>query len=167
MLARLADWLRASRRRGFEVVAVEEAFRVDLGAAVLRGQVDRVERDRDGRLVVVDYKTGTSKPRSDEIARHPQLAAYQLAVEKGAFGTDESSGGAMLVQLGGSTLSYAEQSQPPLDSTDEPGWISDTIEAIAARMHGTEFTARAGDACRICDVRKCCPLQPDGRQVTS
>ena len=167
MLGRLVDWLRASRRRGFEVVGVETSFRVDLGAAVLRGQVDRVERDQEGRLVVVDYKTGTTKPKSDEIERHPQLAAYQLAVDKGGFGADERSGGAMLVQLGGSNATYSEQAQAPLGALADPDWISDTIDAIAARLHGTEFTARAGDACRTCDLKKCCPLQPDGRQVTS
>jgi RecB family exonuclease len=35
---------------------------------------------------VVDYKTGSSKPRAEELARHPQLGAYQLGVEGGAFG---------------------------------------------------------------------------------
>jgi RecB family exonuclease len=166
MLARLVDWLRDSRRNRLQAVAVEQGFTVEVGDAVLRGQVDRLERDADGRLVVVDYKTGTTRPKAEDVPRHPQLAAYQLAVERGAFGAGERSGGAMLVQLGGSSASYAEQAQPPLADSDDPEWIADTVADIAARMHGAEFTARIGDGCRNCDLKKCCPLQPDGRQVT-
>jgi superfamily I DNA/RNA helicase/RecB family exonuclease len=166
MLARLADWLRESRGRGLELVAIERPFAVELGPAVLRGQVDRLERDPDGRVVVVDFKTGASKPKSEDIPQHPQLAAYQLAVERGAFGPDERSGGAMLVQLGGSTASYREQPQDPLSDADDPDWIVDTVENIADTMHGAQFTARLGDMCRNCDLQRCCPLQSAGRQVT-
>ena len=44
-----------------------------------------LERDADGRAVVVDLKTGSSKPSRAELARHPQLGVYQLAVALGAF----------------------------------------------------------------------------------
>jgi hypothetical protein len=53
--------------------------------AVLAGRVDRLERDADGRAVVVDLKTGTTKPSKADLARHPQLGVYQLAVALGAF----------------------------------------------------------------------------------
>jgi RecB family exonuclease len=165
MLARLASWLRESRS-GLERVAVERPFAVELGTAVLRGQVDRLERDRDGRVVVVDFKTGTSKPKSEDIPQHPQLAAYQLAVERGAFGPGERSGGAMLVQLGGSTATYREQPQDPLSEADDPDWIVGTVENLADTMHGAQFTARLSDMCRNCDLQRCCPLQSAGRQVT-
>ncbi|HEY8454021.1 MAG TPA: ATP-dependent DNA helicase [Actinopolymorphaceae bacterium] len=82
MVRRLADWLRANPR---ELVAAEEAFEVEVGRARLVGRVDRLERDADGRLVVVDLKTGRSKPSPAEVAEHPQLAAYQVAVTKGGF----------------------------------------------------------------------------------
>jgi RecB family exonuclease len=165
MLIKLAQWLRDSRDR-LDLVAVEQAFDVDLGPARLRGQVDRLERDQQGRLVVVDYKTGKRKPNAQEVAEHPQLAAYQLAVERGGFGTGERSGGAMLVQLA-SGAGYAEQPQPPLADRPDPEWILDKINQVAERLHGAEFTARAApENCRICQLRKVCPVQPDGRQVT-
>ena len=165
ILARLAAWLHDSRRR-LQLVDVETPFDVEVGGARLRGRVDRLERDAEGRLVVVDYKTGKSKPSKADLAEHPQLAAYQLAVERGGFGAGERSGGAMLVQLAAGS-SYAEQPQAPLADADDPTWIATTVESIADRLHGSEFTARAApDNCRICDLRKCCPLQTDGRQVT-
>ncbi len=163
ILARLTAWLAASRNR-LELVGVEEAFSVDLGAAQLRGRVDRIERDREGRLVVVDYKTGKSKPRTDELGEHPQLAAYQLAVERGGFGAGRS-GGAVLVQLAAPGRD-PEQWQGPLAEADDPTWIEAEIGAVADLLHGSEFSATVGPDCRNCALKKCCPLQPDGRQVT-
>ncbi|WP_294617067.1 UrvD/REP family ATP-dependent DNA helicase [uncultured Rothia sp.] len=56
--------------------------------ALLTGRVDRLEGapERDGtrRFVIVDLKTGKSKPDGTAVATHPQLAAYQIAVEAGA-----------------------------------------------------------------------------------
>jgi hypothetical protein len=34
-----------------------------------------------------------------------------------------------------------------------------------AALRGSRFTARRNDFCRHCDVRSCCPLQPQGRSV--
>ncbi|HEY6740270.1 MAG TPA: ATP-dependent DNA helicase, partial [Actinopolymorphaceae bacterium] len=82
MVERLAAWLRTNPR---ELVAAEEEFAVDVGRARLTGRVDRVERDEQGRLVVVDLKTGKSRPSQDELREHPQLGSYQLAVERGGF----------------------------------------------------------------------------------
>ena len=56
--------------------------------ALLTGRVDRLEEapEKDGtrRFVIVDLKTGKSKPDGAAVATHPQLAAYQIAVEAGA-----------------------------------------------------------------------------------
>ena len=56
--------------------------------ALLTGRVDRLEEapEREGtrRFVIVDLKTGKSKPDGTAVATHPQLAAYQIAVEAGA-----------------------------------------------------------------------------------
>ncbi len=56
--------------------------------ALLTGRVDRLEEapEKDGtrRFVIVDLKTGKSKPDGTAVANHPQLAAYQIAVEAGA-----------------------------------------------------------------------------------
>jgi RecB family exonuclease len=166
ILARLAGWLRDSRAE-LELVAVERDFRVEVGDALLTGRVDRLERDHDGALVVIDLKTGKSKPKPDEIPTNAQLGAYQLAVERGGFGEPgERAGGAMLVQLATGTKP-AEQRQAPLADADDPGWIAAEIAGVAAVLRGSTFTARAEEKiCRRCDVRASCPIQPEGRSVT-
>jgi RecB family exonuclease len=162
ILARLVDWMRTSRAR-YTLVGIEEPFVAEVGDAVITGRVDRLERDADGRLVVVDLKTGKSKVRADDLPVLPQLGAYQLAVEAGAFGPAES-GGALLVQL--AATGDPEQLQAPLADADDPDWIRTKVDYVAARMRGSEFTARVNSYCGHCDLQKCCPLQ-SGRQVTS
>ncbi|MCL2782191.1 MAG: PD-(D/E)XK nuclease family protein [Actinomycetia bacterium] len=166
MLAKLAAWLRASRD-GLALAAIEEEFDVIVGDARLRGRVDRLERDAAGQLVVVDLKTGKIKPKADELPTNPQLGAYQLAVAAGGFNRHGAvAGGARLVQLGTATKKYDEQKQAPLAEAAEPDWVTDQVAGVAARMRGGEFTARQNEQCRVCEVRGCCPLRPEGGQVT-
>jgi superfamily I DNA/RNA helicase/RecB family exonuclease len=160
VLARLVDWLRTSRA-DYELVDVERSFAAEVGDAVLSGRVDRLERDSAGRLVVVDLKTGKSKVKADELAQHPQLGAYQLAVQAGAFGAGEQAGGALLVQLAAAGKD-PEQQQPPLDDAE---WVRENVALVARRMRGHEFTARVNSYCGGCDLQKSCPLHA-GRQVT-
>jgi RecB family exonuclease len=127
--------------------------------------VDRLERDAAGRLVVIDLKTGKSRVRADDMPVHPQLAAYQLAIESGAFGPGEVSGGARLVQLANAGKD-PEQRQAPLSESDDPDWIRREVARVAERLRGNEFSATINTLCGNCDLKKCCPLYPDGRQVT-
>jgi RecB family exonuclease len=162
MLERYAEWLRSSRA-SLQTVGVELDFSVEVGDAVVAGRVDRLERDADGRLIVIDLKTGKNKP--SDVSEHPQLGAYQLAIANGAFaehGTEP--GGAMLVQLG--TSGATEQLQPPLAEAENPDWVREHVEHVASRMRGYQFDAIDNRRCHICDVRSSCPLQVVGRQVT-
>jgi superfamily I DNA/RNA helicase/RecB family exonuclease len=165
ILGSLLAWLAASRRE-LDLVAVEREFDAVVGDARLTGRVDRLERDAEGRLVVIDLKTGKSKVRADDLPVHPQLGAYQLAVESGAFGEGERTGGARLVQLAVPGKD-PEQQQAPLGEAEDPGWIGEEVARVAARLRGSEFTASVSTFCGHCDLKKCCPLYPEGRQVTS
>jgi superfamily I DNA/RNA helicase/RecB family exonuclease len=179
MLGRFVHWL-AARRGGCELVGVEVPFAVPVGSrAVVHGRVDRLERDSGGRLVVVDLKTGRSKPTGEEVRRHAQLGVYQLAVEHGGFGEAAGaagvagaagaavSGGAGLVHLGQSSKGGpVEQWQEPLGADDEPGWAEDLVERAAAGMAGASFRAIPSSFCRVCPARISCPAHDLGRQVT-
>ena len=93
MVRKLAEWLRTNTR---VFVAAEQDFEVTIGRAVLKGQVDRLERDLEGRLFVVDLKTGKHAPTRVELDTHAQLGSYQVAVEVGAF--DEVAAGVTRVR---------------------------------------------------------------------
>jgi len=168
MLDVFVEWLEKSRGE-FEQVGNELAFEVEVGGALLTGRVDRLEKDADGRLVVVDLKTGKTKPGAAKIPTMPQLGAYQLAIEHGAFEEHGTvAGGAMLVQVGAATSAKAaEQRQPALSEAEDPDWARAQVEHVVRVVRGSTFTARHSDRCRVCDVRTTCPLQDEGGQVTS
>lgn len=164
MLEKLAEYARLSRAAGRELVAVEQEISVRVGRADIRGTIDRLERDEQGRPVVIDLKTGRSKPSAAEIERHAQLGVYQLALEQEPG--DAGCGGAALVQLGGSTKSVGVQTQRPLADDEDPTWAAALVERVAEGMAAGEFHATVNPRCRTCDLRRCCPAQLEGRQVT-
>lgn len=136
---------------------------------VLRGQIDRVEDAGEGAVSVVDLKTGRDAVPRAELPRHPQLGAYQVAVDHGALdevlGHPVHSAGARLVHLGTTTQSFGEQTQPALVRDEDPDWAHDLVRAAGSGMAGSSFPATVSTACRHCPVRSSCPLQPEGRQL--
>jgi superfamily I DNA/RNA helicase/RecB family exonuclease len=167
MVRRFLDWHRANPR---QLVAIEKDLRVSVGQVEITGRVDRLERDADGTAIVVDLKTGSSKPADEELDRHPQLGVYQLAVMLGAFeemGLTQP-GGAELVQVGraGLTARARVQRQRPLSADPEPGWALDLVETVATGMAGSVFTAKVNPGCRVCPVAACCPVHERGGQVS-
>jgi superfamily I DNA/RNA helicase len=197
MVRKLAQYVLVMRSEGRSLLGVEQDFEVKLPdiipdaeaaggvdgpgdepwparSAVLRGQVDRLEIDAEGRLVIVDLKTGKRQPGKAELERHPQLGAYQAAVLAGGFaGPDDGPaprpGGAVLAQLGTNTKSPGVQAQPALDP--EQNWALEMVNGAARAMSGSTFEARhdpskgghGGHGCRLPEV---CPLCARGKQVT-
>ncbi|WP_437047609.1 UvrD-helicase domain-containing protein [Streptomyces sp. enrichment culture] len=175
-LERFLKW-HVMDRTGRTPVASEHDFDVTLEAgdyAVrIRGQMDRVEADGEGRAYVVDFKTGKQAPSSKEVDRHPQLAVYQLAVGEGAVdevfdGARPEPGGAELVQLrqgaaqrdGGETLPKVQAQEPP-----EGEWVGDLLATAAGKVLDERFTPTAGQHCAHCAFRASCSARPEGRHV--
>lgn len=162
MVGLLAGYLHD---RAGVLVGTELDLRVQVGRAVITGRVDRLETDDDGRLLVVDLKTSKYPPTAERVVTNPQLGAYQVAVEEGAFG-DRETGGASLVHLGRKDArSVSVQTQPPPSRADDPAWARTVVARAADGMAGAAFEARVGADCDRCPVRSSCPAQPDGEQL--
>ncbi|MFG1657354.1 ATP-dependent helicase [Micromonospora chersina] len=168
MVDKLLRWLAGNPRR---LLAIEHEFAVRLDdpqrPIELTGRVDRLEVDDEGRLVVIDLKTGKSTAVTErEVAEHPQLGAYQAAVEAGAFAEfGEESGGAALVQLGTGAKDAKEQAQAAAGEGPEAGWATALVRRTADTMAAATFAAVANSKCRVCPVRTSCPVSGQGRQV--
>ncbi|MFG2835230.1 ATP-dependent helicase [Streptomyces zaomyceticus] len=175
-LERFLGW-HVMDRGGRTPAASEHGFDVTLEAGEyevrIRGSMDRVETDEHGRAYVVDFKTGKSAPTRDEVAHHPQLAVYQLAVREGALdevfdGRRPEPGGAELVQLrqpapqreGGDALPKV-QAQEPLAGE----WVGELLATAAGRVLDERFTPTTGQHCATCSFRASCSARPEGRQV--
>ncbi|MBD9734643.1 ATP-dependent helicase, partial [Streptomyces sp. H28] len=175
-LERFLRW-HVMDRTGRTPVASEHDFDVTLEAGDyevrIRGQMDRVEADGDGRAYVVDFKTGKQAPTAKEVERHPQLAVYQLAVREGAVdevfdGVRPEPGGAELVHLrqgtarrdGGETLPKV-QAQEPLEGE----WVGDLLATAAGKVLDERFAPSTGQHCTHCAFRASCSARPEGRHV--
>ena len=188
-LERFVTWQDA--RADLELLGTEVAFscEVELGDERVRltGSADRVERDVDGRIRIVDFKTSRSVPTAADVAQHDQLGVYQLAVQQGAFddlaGAGCRPGGAELVYLRMSdgTGSYPKVFQQaslddvpfpapsPTSGPDPapPTWVHGRLAEAARIIRSEQHDARLGPACRYCPFRGSCPAQPAGRQVVA
>jgi RecB family exonuclease len=169
MIDKLADYVATARKQGRELVGTEVEARARVGRADIRGVVDRLERDRQGRLWVVDLKTGRTPPPKADLPRHPQLGTYQVIAEEGGFADvpPAESGGAALVQLGTPTKRVGVMPQEPLSADSDPQWAHTMVEQVAEGMSGEQFPATSNGMCRFCPVRRSCPLQSEGRTVGS
>ena len=137
-------------------------------AVLLRGRVDRLERDCHGRPVIVDVKTSKTPVSKQAAEDHAQLAIYQLAAAHGAFtehGLPAEPGGACIVQVSARTTAGLQRNQQPLDQGALTRWHSVVREA-ARRTAGPEFVAIDNGDCTRCPSKIACPLHDAGRQVT-
>ncbi|QHT56465.1 ATP-dependent helicase [Cellulomonas sp. H30R-01] len=172
MIDRLAGYLRDAGAP----LLVEGEFTLRTDRAVVRGTVDRVELDPaqpdDGRTAVrvVDLKTGATVPSRAKAVTNPQLGAYQLAVDAGAFETlppDAASSGARLVYLG-TGASATERHQDALGGEDDgPSWARTLVDEVADKMAASTFVATTNDLCDRCPVRRSCPVRTEGGQVVA
>ncbi len=147
------------------VAGVEKSFEITVGRALIRGNVDRIEVDSDGKHYIIDFKTGKKEISGDDAKTNLQLACYQLGVVLDGFEEKLKSTevlGAQLVYLASKNKSYSTREQDPLLDVEATTQI---LEEIAVGMGGASFTARKNDMCSQCKVKPSCPLYLEGKAV--
>jgi ATP-dependent helicase/nuclease subunit B len=97
-LERISDWVVETERQRRDSVPLT-AIETELGGSMeiqrpgrrftLRARADRIERRADGRLAILDYKTGQVPSRKDvAIGLAPQLPLEAAMAAAGGFGPD-------------------------------------------------------------------------------
>ena len=147
-LAALRRYWQLDQEREGEPLWFERPFSFKLGAHLLRGRVDRVDRLPDGGYELIDYKTGRSKSEL-ELREDVQLSLYQM-------GARESW------QLETSAQSYYyvldNEKVPVTHSEHELERVRATVEGIAQRIMRQEFEPKPSpELCSFCDYRIICP----------
>lgn len=161
MTSNLVQYLRQFEAEGGAVIGSELGFSFVEGQASIRGQIDRVELHPDGRVVVIDLKTGKRQFSAKEAQAHAQLAMYQLAFEAGALDEAMSAalsnlglstdlahlkpGGAKLVLVGGEKL--VEREQPALAGSPNRDQFVAQIAAATKGMADQVFIAQVDSHC--------------------
>ncbi len=90
---RIAEWFitiekarRADLAQSFTEIRGEMSLRTPAGPFTLIGKADRIDRTKDGRIAVIDYKTGTPPSDEEVIAGFsPQLPLEAAMIASGGF----------------------------------------------------------------------------------
>jgi RecB family exonuclease len=148
-----------------EPLGVERTFGARTDRLALSGRVDRLD-DREGELVVVDYKTGRRPPTPDDVRGSLALALYAIAaaatmrrrchrvelhhLPTGEIQVFEHTDESLRRQLG-----RAEQIADDAVSAEAAGAAAAAAAAAAGSVD--PFPARRGSQCGWCDLRAHCP----------
>ena len=103
---RIARWFarwEMARRPGLAAVVAEIRAELDIplddGAFKLRGIADRIERDAEGRYIILDYKTGAARTEKQvRTGLAPQLTLEAAMLRQGKF--KDIPRGASVAELG-------------------------------------------------------------------
>jgi DNA helicase-2/ATP-dependent DNA helicase PcrA len=147
-IAQLRDFLAsAGSRTGGEVLHTEEPFEIRIGETRVTGRIDRIDREPDGSVAIVDYKTG--KARDQENADQSlQLSLYAIAArEKWGY------------QVGRVSF-YNLEHNVSVDTTRSESELLAAraqVEDAARGIAAGEFPMKTGMHCAFCAYRSICP----------
>ena len=158
-LTRFHNWNETNPDR---LLGVEVGFEVPVSVlgipVLLRGTVDRLEL-KDGRLSVVDLKTGRRPPTKAEVAEHTQLGVYQLAARLGAFESlapgvkDVAEPSLLQLRHGGALPQRQFQEVLP----EGHSWLIEKLEQAVGILREGILEAREGPQCAWCAFKASCP----------
>jgi putative RecB family exonuclease len=140
-------------------VGVERTVSMRTDRLAVSGRVDRID-DRDGELVIVDYKTGRSVPGVDDARGSQALALYALAARRTLR---RACRRVELHHLPSGTVaafehtdeSFARHIARAEASADDIVAATDTLASGAAA--DDVFPPAPGPSCSWCDFRRNCP----------
>jgi putative RecB family exonuclease len=154
----VTEYLRRSDRER-QPVGIERSVSLKTDEIAVTGRVDRLD-DRDGELVVVDYKTGRQVPTDDDARTSLPLALYAVASSR-MF--RRPCHRVELHHVPSGTVAVHEHTDESLARkvAEAESIASDLRRADAdfkeVGVESTRFEARTSAICSWCDFRAHCP----------
>lgn len=148
----LANYFGVEDPCGLEPLDRERDMREDLDGIVIRGILDRIDRDSGGRLVITDYKTGKAPPERYAYGAFFALKIYALLIRR-AMG--ETPAEVRLLYLNGPTLYRCPVDDAQLDAMDRQ--LRALWQRIEAAIAENRFPPRTGRLCDWCSFQERCP----------
>lgn len=124
----------------------------DLDGIVIRGILDRIDRDRQGKLVITDYKTGKAPPLRYANGSFFALKIYALLIRR-IMGETPSE--VRLLYLNGPTLYRSQVDDLQLDAMDRQ--LRALWRTIESAIDQDRFPPRPGPLCDWCSFQEMCP----------
>ena len=142
----LKTFLEEQAKLKTEIVEIEKSFETKVDDFMIRGRIDRIDKDGDD-YIVIDYKTAKRASSERELKKDMQLLLYSLVTEE-MFGKKPSKVG----------IWYLRPNQTKLVKVED-----EDLEAIRAEMRlivenikAGKFDPTPGWECRNCDYDCLC-----------
>lgn len=131
-----------------EPLFIEKDFRLKVGQYWIKGRVDRIDSLKDGKVEIVDYKTGTPKD-ADSLKGEDkkQLLLYQIVVSR-LFGLEPARLTYWYLE-DNSTVSF-------FGTEKEIGKFEQEMESAVTEIRKGDFPAKPGMHCQFCDFASIC-----------
>ena len=133
-------------------IGLEIKLEADLGGVTLRGIIDRLELDRDGELVITDYKTGSSPRERWEEQSLAGVHLYALLCERN-FGRLPAT--VQLLYLSKPEAIVARPSDGSIRSVVSKSRA--VMQAVERACTRDDFRPRPSVLCDFCSFREFCP----------
>lgn len=148
----IEGYLRDPTNRSAAVTAVEQRVELNYRGVYLRGTLDQIRREEDGRLVVWDLKTGTSLTPEDCVAEYQaQQAAYVLAARQ-TLDLDVHPGG--IIFAAGYDKRYGRRFLPMgVRVEDCEQLLDEVVREVEAIRNGGRHYRPTADHCRFCPLK--------------
>lgn len=148
----LANYFAIEDPRSIDPYEREMDMTEDLDGIVIRGILDRIDRDSDGRLIITDYKTGKAPPERYALPAFFALKIYALLIRRR---TGETPKEVRLLYLNGPTLYRLEVDDKQLDGMDNQ--LRALWAAINRAISTNRYPPKPGRLCDWCSFQDICP----------
>lgn len=141
---------QACRANVPDVLEVEKDFTLILGQHSIKGKIDRIDRLDDGSVMVLDYKTGSTKEKL-EAEDKEQLHLYQVALEERGI----KVGRMAYIYV----LDWQMREVEPLVGAKREAFL-EKLTGVMDSILLSDFKATPEpNVCRFCDFRHICEFR--------
>ncbi len=150
----LGDYVRNNANQSSLPVALELPFQYKVGDLKVLGRIDRIDVNEDGRMEIIDYKTGENLPDEKKLATNLQLTMYALAASKindSVFKHNAPEN--VLLYL------YYLESGVRLTTTRTKEQLEEAEDLILKKVEeiaNSSFECRGGIFCKTCEYKMVC-----------
>ena len=134
-----------------EIIDLEKLFKIRINSSIfLTGKIDRVDKKSDGKIEVIDYKTG-KRPDDKKLAKNMQLTIYATAASNpGMYNKPVEK-----IDL---TFYYLQAREKVTfnRTVDDLKVIKDNIESVVGKIRNQDFPPNVGRHCNYCSFRMIC-----------
>ncbi|HSA84085.1 MAG TPA: PD-(D/E)XK nuclease family protein, partial [Patescibacteria group bacterium] len=123
------------------------------GSLKVGGRIDRIDQLADGRIEIIDYKTGQNVPSEKKVKEDLQLSFYALAATMVKDKTLNKTPDEVIL-----TLYYLEANQKfsTTRTKEELEKAKETILSLVEEIEHSEFRCTGGMFCKSCEYSMLC-----------